>query len=83
MDQNRLVDIIQVTAPSPGWKSLGSAPRGKPILLLIRESAGLAAAVGWRGNGSGGWFVRLPNSTDPIEVFPKKWAPVPPLPGAA
>ena len=70
--------VATAAAPAPSdsnWRSLGSAPKsGRAVLLLIRESAGLAAVVGRYEHG--GWRVRLPYSDVAVEVFPQRWYPV-------
>jgi hypothetical protein len=70
---------LAVLEEGTGWRPLHSAPRGVPILLLIRESAGmLVPTVGHREGGK--WLVRAPHSSDRIEIRPHRWAPIPRAP---
>jgi hypothetical protein len=61
-----------------GWRSLATAPRGRPVLLLVRESGGLVPAVGFQERGT--WLVRPPRSSDSIPVMARFWAPIPRAP---
>jgi hypothetical protein len=72
--------VATVAAPAPhesgsGWRSMDSAPRDRMVLLLIKESGGMTAHVGYREGST--WHVRPPYSGEQIQVRPRAWAAIP------
>jgi hypothetical protein len=63
-----------------GWQSLDSAPRNQFVLLLYMTAGKAQSAVGSYSPAKRCWCARVPHSSDLIEIYARKWHPLPPLP---
>jgi hypothetical protein len=64
------------------WNAdMRSAPYGQPVIILVFDTGHLRPYIGEYRDG--GWYVRIPGSSERPLVSPKRWAPIPTVPAFA
>jgi len=64
------------------WLSMAEAPRDRHVILYYMQNATGQTAIGRYDRGTNRWLAKIPHRADLIEIMPRKWHPLPPLPPA-